>query len=73
MFTGAPLPAGADAVVMQEDTRADAAGAERILVLDAVKPWENVRFRGEDVRAGEPVVAARYGVDHRPCGFARRR
>lgn len=54
VFTGAPLPAGADAVVMQEDTRA--AEASRVAVLDPVKPWENVRFRGEDMRAGETVL-----------------
>jgi molybdopterin molybdotransferase len=57
VFTGAPLPAGADAVVMQEDTRAEDAAEARVAVLDPVKPWENVRFRGEDVRAGENVVA----------------
>jgi molybdopterin molybdotransferase len=57
IFTGAPLPAGADAVVMQEDTRADPAVPARVEVRDPVKPWENVRLRGEDVRAGETVIA----------------
>lgn len=57
IFTGAPLPAGADAVVMQEDTRTEPAAPALVQVLDPVKPWENVRFRGEDVRAGETVVA----------------
>src|SRR5437868_4333005 len=42
VFTGSPLPDGADAVVMQEDTLPDEPG--HILVTDAVKPWENVRF-----------------------------
>jgi histidinol-phosphate/aromatic aminotransferase/cobyric acid decarboxylase-like protein len=50
VFTGAPLPPGADAVVMQEDTRLSADGL--VTVLDPVRPWENVRFRGEDVRSG---------------------
>ena len=53
IFTGSPLPAGADAVVMQEDTRAD---GEFIDVLDAAKPWENVRLTGEDVQRGEVVA-----------------
>jgi molybdopterin molybdotransferase len=41
---------------MQEDTRVDAAQPDRVLVLDASKPWENVRFRGEDVKRGAAVA-----------------
>jgi molybdopterin molybdotransferase len=57
IFTGSTLPRGADAVVMQEDTRVDS-DSSRILILDTVKPWENVRFRGEDVKNGTAVVAS---------------
>ncbi len=53
LFTGSPLPAGADAVVMQEDARAS---GDSIAILDAVKPWENVRLAGEDVKRGETVA-----------------
>jgi len=52
LFTGSPLPRGADAVVMQEDTRVETGQADEILVLDSAKPWENVRLRGEDVKRG---------------------
>ncbi len=52
IFTGSPLPAGADAVVMQEDTRAAADGA--VEILDRVRAWENVRLQGEDARRGSP-------------------
>lgn len=56
IFTGAPMPAGADAVIMQEDTAPDPSGpAHAIRILDPVKPWENVRFAGEDVRAGAGI------------------
>jgi molybdopterin molybdotransferase len=55
VFTGSPVPVGADAIVMQEDTRA---AGEFVEVLDAVKPWENVRFAGEDVKRGETVASA---------------
>lgn len=55
IFTGAPLPAGADAVVMQEDTRMDPAQPETVWVQDAVRPWDNVRFRGEDLKAGAMI------------------
>jgi molybdopterin molybdotransferase len=54
--TGAALPAGTDAVVMQEDTRAES--GEEILVFEAVKPWENVRLGGEDVKSGEILANA---------------
>jgi molybdopterin molybdotransferase len=55
IFTGSPLPRGADAVVMQEDTRTEG-GA--VLVLDAAKPWENVRLRGGDVKRGAVLAEA---------------
>jgi molybdopterin molybdotransferase len=58
LFTGSALPAGADAVVMQEDTRPDPGQPERILILDSAKPWENVRFRGEDVKCGAALASA---------------
>jgi molybdopterin molybdotransferase len=56
VFTGSALPKGADAVIMQEDARLDPAQPGRVLMLDSVKPWENVRFRGEDVRRGTPIL-----------------
>jgi molybdopterin molybdotransferase len=56
LFTGSPLPKGADAVVMQEDTSEDPAGADKRLFLAEAKPWENVRFKGEDVKRGEVLV-----------------
>ena len=61
VFTGSPLPPGSDAVVMQEDTRADPAQAETVLFTDSAKPWENVRFAGEDVKRG--AVAGERGQD----------
>lgn len=55
IFTGSPLPAGADAVVMQEDaSRAD----EAVSFHEPIKPWENVRLRGEDVKAGTRMLQA---------------
>jgi molybdopterin molybdotransferase len=58
VFTGSPLPQGADAVVMQEDTKADSTEPDSIQVLDRVRPWENVRLRGEDVKAGAALIEA---------------
>jgi len=53
LFTGSPLPKGADAVVMQEDTRSLA--EDTVEILDTAKPWENVRFQGEDIKRGAVI------------------
>ena len=58
LFTGSPLPPGANAVVMQEDTRFDAKAPGEVLVLTPVQPGENVRPRGEDIRQGSPLAEA---------------
>jgi molybdopterin molybdotransferase len=52
LFTGSLLPVGANAVVMQEETRKDPFDPEVIWFCTCPKPWENVRSRGEDVRRG---------------------
>ena len=55
IFTGAPMPAGADAVVMQEDTETLEGGARvRIQVVPAPGQW--VRRAGEDVMRGATVL-----------------
>jgi molybdopterin molybdotransferase len=55
IFTGAPLPANADAVVMQEHVRREGDG----IVIDArPKPGQNVRRAGEDVARGAVALAA---------------
>ena len=63
IFTGAPLPEGADGVVMQEDT--DSAG-DRVRCYVAPAPGAHVRLAGEDVRAGETVLepGIRLGAAH---------
>ena len=54
VFTGAPLPRGADAVVMQEDASHE---GNEVVILDAVRPRENIRYQGEDVRGGTTLGA----------------
>jgi molybdopterin molybdotransferase len=49
IMTGAPLPNGADAVVMQEKARAD---GDFVEILEAARLRANVRDAGEDARAG---------------------
>ncbi|HEG4444929.1 TPA: molybdopterin molybdotransferase MoeA [Aeromonas hydrophila] len=55
IMTGAPVPAGTDAVVMQEETQAD---GDRITFLTTPVPGQNIRRRGEDIREGASVLAA---------------
>jgi molybdopterin molybdotransferase len=55
IMTGAPLPPGADAVVPWEDT--ERRGGD-VAVFVRVAPGKHVRPAGEDVRAGDEVVAA---------------
>jgi molybdopterin molybdotransferase len=53
--TGAPMPDGADAVIMVEETDADADGAVRI--FSEVVPQQNVGRRGADIQSGQVVVS----------------
>lgn len=55
IMTGAPLPAGADAVVPVEATDG---GTDRVELRDAPRPGAHVRVVGEDVEAGAVVLRA---------------
>jgi molybdopterin molybdotransferase len=55
IFTGAPMPPGADTVLMQEDARLEP-GA--VLVPPGLKPGANARPAGEDVAAGAQALPA---------------
>lgn len=61
IFTGAPVPDGADAIAIQEDCRRDGAS---VMVPGPLSPGTFVRPRGNDIRAGAVVLAA--GVRIRP-------
>jgi molybdopterin molybdotransferase len=53
IFTGAPIPKGANAVVMQEDAKVH---PSTVSIHTAAVLGENIRFSGEDVRAGDTVL-----------------
>ncbi len=53
IFTGAPIPDGADTVFMQEDVRTEAG---RVIVPPGLKPGSNRRLAGEDIRAGSVAL-----------------
>lgn len=56
IMTGAPLPDGADAVVMQERTSTPEPGF--VVIDEAPKLGQNVRLRGEDIREGALLLPA---------------
>lgn len=65
IMTGAPMPPGADAIVPFEETDEplrdvgqSPARADTVRVFKAASPQANIRFRGEDVRAGQSVIPA---------------
>jgi molybdopterin molybdotransferase len=52
--TGAWVPEGADTVIIQERSHSD---GDVIVSLDDVKPGMNLRLAGEDIKAGEVIIA----------------
>jgi molybdopterin molybdotransferase len=61
IFTGAPIPLGADAIVMQEHCVAE---GDVVVVKKIPKPGEWVRLTGSDIRAGDQILPA--GIRLRP-------
>ncbi len=54
ILTGAPLPVGADAVVMQEDVRSE---ETEIVINERVEEGEFIRRRGGDVAEGQKILS----------------
>src|SRR3954465_5652639 len=65
IFTGAPIPDGADTVFMQEDVRVD---GDKVVLPAGLKPGANVRPAGEDIPSG--FAALRAGQRLRPQDVA---
>jgi len=53
IFTGAPVPHGADTIVIQEDTEGSAA---RVVVKAAASAGKHIRLRGQDFKQGEVLL-----------------
>ena len=65
IFTGAPVPAGADAVVMQERCEHGAGG---VVINHVPRPNENIRRAGEDIAPGGEILEP--GIRLRPQDIA---
>ena len=55
IFTGAPMPPGADTVFMQEDVRRE---GDRVVLPPGLKPGANARPAGEDLASGSLAIPA---------------
>ena len=55
IFTGAAIPPGADAVVMQENCREQ---DQTVIVAGAVTPGQNIRPRGQDIEPGDTALVS---------------
>jgi len=56
IFTGAPIPLGANAVVIQEDIPKHSAGRENIQLPTAISIGQHIRPKGQDCRVGELLL-----------------
>jgi molybdopterin molybdotransferase len=67
IFTGAPVPPGADAIVMQEAAAAD---GDQVSIHEAPRPGAWIRRAGFDVRRGATVLDAGRRLLPQDCGLA---
>ena len=67
IFTGAPIPEGADAIAIQEDCRRDGA---LVVVPGPLAPGTFVRPRGNDIRSGAVVLEAGTRIRPQEMGVA---
>ena len=67
IFTGAPVPDGADAVVLQEDTERS---GDRVTVKEAARADRHIRAAGLDFRAGDVLLQAGLRLDSRHIALA---
>lgn len=68
--TGGPLPRGADAVVMIEQTRMDAAGPEKeVEILHPIAPGQHIAHAGSDILRGEMLLRRRTTIGPAEIGM----
>ncbi|WP_342362390.1 gephyrin-like molybdotransferase Glp [Terrarubrum flagellatum] len=67
IFTGAPVPAGADAIVIQEDVDAD---GERIVAKESSRSGRHIRRAGLDFETGQILLETGRRLDARAVGLA---
>ena len=64
--TGAPIPEGADAVIMKEYTTTD---GDNLTIYSQVTPGENVSPKSEDIRKGEKILSKNTFIRYQEMGL----
>ncbi len=67
IFTGAPVPAGADAIVMQESTTAV---GDTVTIGEVPRPGAWIRRAGFDVKRGATILDSGHRLQPQDCGLA---
>jgi molybdopterin molybdotransferase len=67
IFTGAPVPATADAVIIQENTTVS---GKTVTILQAARAGQNIRLLGLDFKKGETLFPAAIRLNARDIGLA---
>jgi len=70
IFTGAPVPPGADAIVMQERCDSDDNDDPQVTIQHVPQPGDNIRRAGEDIRAGVEILSVGTRLAPRHLGLA---
>jgi len=67
IFTGAPIPEGADVVIMQENT---STADNLVTISKCPKQWNNIRRLGEEAKSGNILLKKGTRLDATTIGFA---
>ncbi len=68
IFTGAPVPVGAECVVRREDTKESASEVEIAISKDSLRAGQNIRRQGENSHCGSVVLRAGSRIDAATIG-----
>lgn len=66
IMTGAKIPEGADAIIMQEQTNY---GEDEVLIYQELKPYQNYCFQGEDYKKDDILIKANTPLDYIAIGL----
>ena len=69
IFTGAHIPAGANTVVMQENTKAHGTNANTVVIVEMPEPARHIRPMGQDFKSGDTGLTAPRMLSARDIGF----
>ncbi len=69
IFTGAFIPAGANTVVMQENTKAHGTNGNQVVIIEMPQAARHIRRKGQDFHTGDVGLKAPHRITARDVGF----